>query len=70
MPNVCVICRPSLLVLSGEGGVDTSASGPSVAGTGSLTPEASRLEHMGAGPSIAPPKETLETILLALDAEK
>ncbi|KAK3555456.1 hypothetical protein QTP86_016095 [Hemibagrus guttatus] len=62
----------SRLSLSGEGRVDSTLSRPLEAGNGSLTLEASRPEHMGAGagPSIAPAKETLETILLALDAEK
>ncbi|TSK72083.1 Histone-lysine N-methyltransferase EHMT1 [Bagarius yarrelli] len=65
---------PSQLLLSGTGSVDSSLSKPSEAGNGSIAPEASRPEHIGAGfgagPSIAPAKETLETILLALDAEK
>ncbi|XP_047017705.2 histone-lysine N-methyltransferase EHMT1 isoform X1 [Ictalurus punctatus] len=64
----------SRLSLPGEGRADSTLSKPSEAGNGSLTPEASRPEHVGAGavagPPITPPKETLETILLALDAEK
>lgn len=74
MPNVCMIFRLSRLSLPGEGRADSTLSKPSEAGNGSLTPEASRPEHVGsgavAGPPITPPKETLETILLALDAEK
>lgn len=66
--------RLSHLSLLGEGRADSTLSRPSEAGNGSLTPEASRPEYVGegaeAGPPIAPPKETLETILLALDAEK
>ncbi|KAG7320853.1 hypothetical protein KOW79_015268 [Hemibagrus wyckioides] len=62
----------SRLSLLGEGRVDSTLTRPLEAGDGSIILEASRPEHMGAGagPSIAPAKETLETILLALDAEK
>lgn len=66
--------RPSRLSLFGEESVDSTLSRPSEAENGSLTPEANRPENMGAGagagPPLAPAKETLETILLALDAEK
>lgn len=70
--NVCMIFRLSRLSLLGEGRVDSTLTRPLEAGDGSIILEASRPEHMGAGagPSIAPAKETLETILLALDAEK
>lgn len=67
-------CRPLRLSILGEGRADSTLSRLSEAGNGSLTPEGSMPEHMGAGSgaglSIAPPKETLETILLALDTEK
>lgn len=66
--------RSSLLLLSGDGRADSTLSRLSEAGNESLAPEASRPEHLGAGalagPFTAPPKETLETILLALDTEK
>ncbi|XP_046723549.1 histone-lysine N-methyltransferase EHMT1 isoform X1 [Silurus meridionalis] len=62
------------LSISGEGRADSTLSRPSETENGSLAEEASRPEQVGAGtvagPLVAPPKETLETILLALDAEK
>ncbi|KAM9451489.1 histone-lysine N-methyltransferase EHMT1 isoform 1-T1 [Clarias gariepinus] len=65
---------PLRLSILGEGRADSTLSRLSEAGNGSLTPEGSMPEHMGAGSGaglcIAPPKETLETILLALDTEK
>lgn len=66
--------RQSCLSSLGEGKADSTLYRPSEARIESITSEASRLEPVGAGagagPPTAPPKETLETILLALDAEK
>lgn len=71
----CVLgFRPSQIFILEEGRADSTLSRLSEAGNPLLAPEASRSELLGAGapagPLIAPHKETLETILLALDTEK